>query len=424
MHFARLVRRGFIIALTFLAHAVYWFVGWLVLLLSFRSRDCRKNFQADRFRCLLRDLGATYVKVGQIMSTRPDIFPEHLVRALERLQDDVGGFAFAQVQESFAAEFGKGPDELFASFDQEPIASASVAQVHAATLVDGRRVAVKVRRPGIEKVVAFDLSIMRGFARALEILPPLRIYAPLDSVREFGRAIEMQIDLRLEANNNRRFHENFAGDSDIVFPDLVPELCSEKILTMSFVDGVKVLRFAETEANPTRLAQIGFHTLLKMIFEDGFVHADLHPGNIFITPDNKVALLDLGLTAELTDAYRLIFAEFFGAWAAADGKTMARLMVEFSPDAKVRDHSAFEAEISAFVGRYNGKQLGEVAVSEVVFDMMGIMRRHRVRVNAVFTMVNIAIAVTEGIGRQLDDKLDLLSEALPFFVRLKQSGKL
>src|SRR5690606_37720135 len=126
-----------------------------------------------------------------------------------------------------------------------------------------------------------------------------------------------------------------------------------KILTMSFVDGVKVLRFAETDADPTRLARIGFHTLLKMIFEDGFVHADLHPGNIFITPDNKVALLDLGLTAQLSDSDRAIFAEYFGAWAIADGKTMARLLVEFSPHAKVRDYSAFEGSICEFVARYD-----------------------------------------------------------------------
>ena len=258
----------------------------------------------------------------------------------------------------------------------------------------------------------------------LEVIPMMRIYAPYASACEFSSAIEQQIDLTLEAKNNVRFQKHFAGSEDIVLPILIPELCSEKVLTMTFIEGVKVMRFAETKANPTTLAKIGFHTLLKMIFDDGFVHADLHPGNILITPDHKVALLDLGLTAELTDEYRRVFAEFFGAWASGDGTTMAKQMVAFSPDAHVPDYDAFESEISEFVARYDGKQLGEVAVSEVVFDMMGIMQRHRVRVNAVFTMVNIAIAVTEGIGRQLDDTLDLLSEAVPFFVQLKQAGRL
>jgi len=424
MNVFRLLGRGLSIGLTLFFHAIVWFVGWLGLALTLRPKRRRQLWQGERLRCLLRDLGATYVKLGQIMSSRPDIFPDYIVLALERLQDDVGRFPFRHVESTLRSEFGKGPNELFASFDEVPIASASVAQVHSATMSDGSRVAVKVRRPNLARRTHFDLTIMRGFARCLEVIPPMRIYAPHASACEFAHAIEMQIDLTIEADNNRRFQENFKNSKDIVFPTLVPDLCSQKVLTMSFIEGVKVLRYAETSADPTTLARIGFHTLLTMIFDHGLVHADLHPGNILITADNRVALLDLGLTAELSDEYRLIFAEFFGAWASADGKTMARQMVAFSPDAHVPDYPAFEAEISEFVARYDGKQLGEVAVSQVVFDMMGIMQRHRVRVNAVFTMVNLAIAVTEGIGRQLDDTLDLLSEAVPFFVNLKQAGRL
>ncbi|MCP4446208.1 MAG: AarF/ABC1/UbiB kinase family protein [Myxococcales bacterium] len=424
MSLFRLLGRGLAIGLTVLFHSIFWFGGWVLQLLTLRPKATRQRWQGEQLRCLLRDLGATYVKVGQIMSSRPDIFPAHIVRSLERLQDDVGEFAYRHVERTLESEFGKGPSELFASFDVIPIASASVAQVHAAVLENGTKVAVKIRRPNLERRTHFDLSIMRGCARFLEFIPPLRIYAPYASACEFSLAIEQQIDLTLEADNNRRFRKNFADSKDIILPTLIPALCSEKVLTMTFIEGVKVMRFRETTANPTTLAKTGFHTLLKMIFDDGLVHADLHPGNILITPDNRVALLDLGLTAELTDDYRRVFAEFFGAWASGDGVTMANQMVAFSPDAHVPDYDAFEAEVSEFVARYDGKQLGEVAVSEVVFDMMGIMQRHRVRVNAVFTMVNIAIAVTEGIGRQLDDTLDLLSEAVPFFVELKQSGRL
>lgn len=421
----RFIGRGVSLAGTTLFQLVLWLAGWVFLLVTLAGRERRRAWFGARLRALCRGLGATYIKIGQIMSTRPDLFPPHIIRALETLQDDVGAFPYRHVERAFADDFGKPPEELFARFDVVPVASASVAQVHRATLSDGREVAVKVRRPGIEQVVRFDLAVLRGFARCLELLPPLRLYAPLASVEQFGEAIQTQIDLAVEADNNRRFRANFAGDPDVIFPELVPELSSTRILTMSYVDGAKLLDHREVGADPSRLARIGFHTLLKMVFEDGFVHADLHPGNILVTRDRqKVALLDLGLTAELDETYRRVFARYFSAWAQGDGKTMAKLMSEFSPQARVRDYEGYERDVCAFVDRYHGKQLGEVAVSTVVFDMMGILRRHRVRVNATFTMVNIAIAVTEGIGRQLDPTLDLMTEALPFFVRLQQAAKL
>ena len=394
-----------------------FFVGWMVLVLLLQPRERRRDWFAGCIIGLFRALGATFVKVGQIMSTRPDLFPPHVIRALETLQDNVGPFAYAQVQSTFLEEFGKPPEELFAEISPVPIASASVAQVHRARLKDGRVLAVKVRRPNLDELVAFDLKVMRGFARLMALIPSIGLLAPVESVEEFGRGIKMQLDFTIEARNNRKFRENFKDDRDVLFPALVDELCSARVLTMDFIDGTKVLNFRQTPSDPKRLAEIGFRVMLKMVFEDGFVHADLHPGNIFITRDDRVAILDLGLVGELDGRHRAGFARYFAAWAQGDGKTMAALMAELSPGRRIKDYAGFEAAVVAFVQRYYGKRLGEVQVSLVFMDMMNILRKYRVRANPTFTLVNIAIAVTEGIGKQLDPDVDLMAAALPFFAK-------
>ncbi len=417
MNTLRFIGRALAIVAIVVFALLRWLVGWLLLLLLFSGKTQRQEWFARVLIRVFRSLGATFVKVGQIMSTRPDLFPPHIIRALETLQDNVGPFEWRHVQATFLADFGKPPEELFTEIAPAPIASASVSQVHKAKLPDGRIVAVKVRRPDIDELVRFDLAFMRAFAHVLCVVPSIALLAPVESVDEFGRGIRMQLDFTIEARNNRRFRENFAGDRDVVFPQLVDELCSARVLVMEYIDGTKVLNFRQTPSNPKRLAEIGFRVLLKMIFEDGFVHADLHPGNIFITRDDRMAVLDLGLVGELDGEHRAGFARYFAAWAQGDGKTMAKLMTEMSPSRRIPDFAGFEAAVVAFVQKYNGKRLGEVEVSLVFMDMMNILRRFRVRANPTFTLVNIAIAVTEGVGKQLDPDVDLMAAALPFFAR-------
>jgi ubiquinone biosynthesis protein len=414
------------IALCVAKHWLRWWIGWTVLLVTFAGKARRKAFFGEVVLDLFRDLGATFIKVGQIMSTRPDLIPEHVSRALEHLQDNVGPFPFEAVVRTLEADFGRPMSELFAEFAPVPLASASVSQVHKARLPSGRIIAVKVRRPNVIELCTFDLAVMRIGARFLNAIPSIATLSPVATIEEFGRAIFSQLDFRIEARNNRRFRENFRGHPSVVFPELIEELSSERVLAMSFVEGTKILA-TRTRSDPKRVARLGLQALLKMIFEDGFVHADLHPGNILITPQDQIAMLDLGLVGELDDPHRRGFARFFAAWAQRDGDTMARIMYDMSANARAdqdtragrHDNDAFEryrAAIIEFVGRYWGQRLGEVQVGKVLFDMLAILRRHRVRVNPTFTIVNIAIAVTEGIGKQLDPTLDLMAEALPYFL--------
>jgi ubiquinone biosynthesis protein len=418
MSSARLALRAGVIVLLCLQQVLRWWLGWLWLLVTFAGRARRRAWFGAVIADLFRSLGATFIKVGQIMSTRPDLVPDHVTRALEKLQDDVGPFKFAAVVRTLEEDYGRPIGRVFAEFAPAPIASASVAQVHKARLPDGRVVAVKVRRPGVVELCSFDLAVMRLGARLVAKLPTLGPLEPEAVVEEFGRAVFAQLDFQIEARNNRRFRENFRGNTDVVFPEVIEALSTSRVLCMTYIEGTKILSVNRTWSDPKRIARIGLETLLKMIFEDGFVHADLHPGNIFITADHKVALLDLGLVGELDPPHRKAFARFFAAWAQRDGDAMARLMYSMS-SANPDDLLAFERFRSAiieFVGRYWGQRLGEVEVGLVLLDMLAILRKNRIRMNPAFTIVNIAIAVTEGIGKQLDPQLDLMAVALPYFL--------
>jgi ubiquinone biosynthesis protein len=427
---ARAARIGWLVG----KHWVRFWIGWLALCVRFSGKARRRDWFGQVVLDLFRELGATFIKVGQIMSTRPDLIPDYVSRQLSHLQDDVGPFPLPTVLRTIERDLGRPAATLFPEFAPVPLASASVSQVHKARLPDGRLVAVKVRRPDVVELCTFDLAVMRFGARLLNAVPSISTLAPVATVEEFGRAIFSQLDFRVEAANNRRFRENFRAEPKVVFPEVIADLSSERILTMTFIDGTKILSTRQTRSDPKVVARLGLQVLLKMIFEDGFVHADLHPGNIFITPDDKIALLDLGLVGELDGPHRRGFTKFFAAWAQRDGDTMARLMYEMSanasadagPGGRAQDPAAFEryrAAIIEFVGRYWGQRMGEVQVGKVLFDMLGILRRHRVRVNPTFTIVNIAIAVTEGIGKQLDPELDLMSEALPYFLAHPQEAE-
>jgi ubiquinone biosynthesis protein len=416
----RLVARACVISLLFAKHGIRFCVGWLSLWFRRSGKARRQAWLGQVVVDLFRQLGATFIKVGQIMSTRPDLIPEYVSSALAELQDHVGPFPFEEVVRAVEADLGRPLGTLFTEFAPVPIASASVSQVHKARLPDGRIVAVKVRRPDVVEICTFDLVVMRTWARAIALIPSISTLSPIETLEEFGRAIFAQLDFRVEAGNNRRFRSNFKTHPDVVFPELVDHLSSERVLTMSYIDGTKILATRATRSDPKRVARLGLGMLLKMIFEDGFVHADLHPGNIFITPDDKLALLDLGLVGELDDPHRKGFSRLFAAWAQRDGDGMARVIQQLSTGSnETGDPERFErlrAAIIEFVGRYWGQRLGDVQVGRVLLDLLGIMRRHRVRVNASFTIVNIAIAVTEGIGKQLDPELDLMHEALPYFL--------
>ena len=376
--------------------------------------EARADLVGQTLLLVFGTLGATFIKVAQYLSTRPDLIPDDVARGLQQLQDRVEPFPYSDVRRILLAELHDAPEQIFAELDPYPEASASVAQVHRGVLLsDGSEVAVKILRPDIERVVALDLSLMRLAARLLNLIPSLRILALVDVVDEFAEAIQQQVDLRIEATNNLRFAENFALDEEIAVPRLVPDLCTRRVMCMEFIRGEKILGPQRDDEESERLARAGFSMLLKMVFIHGFVHADLHPGNLFVAGD-RLVMLDLGLVARLTPAHRATLMQLFQAWLARDATRICEVMLrllEGEPPAAER-LELLHGQVTELLERYSNLSLSEVSMGQVMLTVLRLMRQHQLRVQPALTMVILSMGVVEGVGRQLAPHLDLAQEAM------------
>jgi ubiquinone biosynthesis protein len=361
-------------------------------------------------------LGATFIKVGQIASTRADLLPRPLVEELAWLRDQVPPFAFEDVRRTVETELGRPLGELFTAFEREPVAAASVAQVHRAVWrASGETVAVKVRRPDIIEKVRLDRAILLLLGRLLErVVPSLRLVSLAEAFETFCNAVEAQIHLTNEAANNRRFTANFAGDPDVHFPHLVPEACSDAVLTMEFVEGVREEDLEARGLDVDRIVEAGMRAVCRMIFSHGFVHADLHQGNLRFLPPGRIVLLDLGLVGSLDDADRLTTAALLYSFAVGDGTSVAKLFFDSSPHTAVSDYAAYEREMATYVAQVHKRGLGNVQLTLEIGRLFDILRRHRIQARAHMTMVNLALMTAEGLGKRLDPTLQLNEAALPY----------
>jgi ubiquinone biosynthesis protein len=401
---------------------------------SWRRRGTDQATLHGLGRALVRlatQLGATFIKVGQIASTRGDLLPRPLIQELSKLQDQVPPFPFADVRRTIEAELKQPLETLFVSFDPAPVAAASVAQVHRAVWrATGEVVAVKVRRPDILEKVQLDRSILLFVARLLEkLVPSLRLISLEVAMRNFCEAVEQQIHLTNEAANNLRFTANFADDPDVHFPRLVTAGCSDAVLTMEFIDGVREADLEAHGADIRHIVEAGMRCVCRMIFSHGFVHADLHPGNMRFFPPHRVVLFDLGLIGSLSDADRIMTARTLFAFATGDGVTVARLFYENAPHKQVSNYPAFESEMSALVESLRRRDLGNTQVTLEIGRIFDLLRRHRIQARGHMTMINLALMTAEGLGKRLDPDMSLADAALPHLAeaigaQLPQSSKL
>lgn len=401
--------RALYIALVFCSAFLRY--GWARLTGSGRDPSSRDRLRGDVLAAALTKLGATFVKLGQILATRPDILPEGLIAGLSTLQDAVPAAPFSEVAHTLAREWSHDAQKRIAEIDETPIAAASVAQVYKGKLVDGSTVAIKVQRWSAAGHIEGDLSILVVFSRLVDLLPGMNYMSIPGAVSRFAAALREQIDFRIEAENNRRLARNFEGDEVVRVPWLVDELCTRRVLVMEFVDGIKP---TQVEHGRRELAQAGFRCIAKMVFVDGFVHADMHPGNMLFTRDGKVYLIDTGLCAEIPVDMRKPWSDTFLAVALGDGPHAASLFWGFAPVVHGNDFPGFAREVTAHLESLRGRPIDEIEVSTAIGGAMGILRKHRVQVDPIFTVVNLAMLVAEGIGKQLDPGFDVYAGAMPY----------
>jgi ubiquinone biosynthesis protein len=382
----------------------------------------------ERIRLVLTELGPSFVKLGQIASTRPDLIPPEIIDELKKLQDDVPPVPFDQVRPMLERELGAALSEVYESFDETPLASASIGQVHRATLksADGVRaeVVVKLQRPNIRDTIEGDIDLLYWLGRAIErSVPESRVYAPARLVAEFDRAIHAELDFTLEADNAERFTRNFRDfDPGIVtFPKVYRQASSKRVLTLEFLEGKKVLDAVAAGADCAKIAKHAVAVMVKQIYEDGFFHADPHPGNIIIQgslEEPLIALIDLGLVGRLTPQLRDKTVDLMVAAAGQDYRAIADALYAIGTPTKKIDRREFEAEVMALSDKYLGKRLKDIELSALMRDLINGAVKYGFEVPSDFVLVGKALMTVEGIGKQIYPDLDVFEEVKPYFMRL------
>lgn len=388
-----------------------------------RSEPVKRLSRAVRVRMALEELGPTFIKLGQVLSARPDLVAAEFSTELVKLQDRVPPCEFADIRKIVEAELGGSLETRFSRFDVQPIASASIGQVHRARLEDGEDVAVKVQRPAIRKTIEVDLEIMLHLAMLMERhMEELAFHQPVKIVEEFAKTIEKEIDFAFEAANMERFGRFFLNDETVYIPKVFTEFSTHRVLTMEFVDGIKVSRVAELQSagmDLTAVTRRGARFILRQVFDLGVFHADPHPGNIFVLPENIICLLDFGMVGIVDRYTREDFVDLVDSIVHQDAGRTSQVLLKITCRDDDPDPRALERDISDFMGLHLYKPLKDIKIGALLQDLLDIAARHRLMVPPdAFLMVK-AFTTIEGVALQLDPNFDMVAAAAPFIERVK-----
>nr|WP_246214575.1 AarF/ABC1/UbiB kinase family protein [Modestobacter muralis] len=379
----------------------------------------RDYTQPEHLRLALEELGPTFVKLGQVLSTRPDILPPDYLRELAKLQDSVAPIPVTSVWNAIAEEL---PDPTsLADMAPVPLASASIGQVHAAKVGD-QDVVVKVRRPGAVETVEADLAILEDLAgRANRRWPPARDYDVAGIAHEFAESLRKELDYLREAHNAERFAANFADDRDVHIPAVFWETTTSRVLTLERVRGIKiddVDALAAAGIDRRELAARATGVLCHMVFEDGFFHADPHPGNFFIRPDGSLAIIDFGMVGELTDHLREGLVTFLVRMMRGDLDGTTDALLGLATSESDVDRSALQADLKPLMNRFTGRALAEWGITELLSELLGLVRRHHMHLAHDLALLFKMLLMAEGLGQRLDPGFQIAGVLAPYADRL------
>ncbi|MFB3924547.1 MAG: ABC1 kinase family protein [Syntrophales bacterium] len=391
------------------------------------SRTRRERMESltrsERVRMALEELGPTFTKMGQILSTRPDLIPSEFIAELSKLQDSVPPFPFDQVREIIEAELKAPVEALFETFEETPLAAASIGQVHRARLRSGEDVVVKVQRPGIRRTIEIDLEILLHLAQLVEKhVAEVGFYKPTRIVNEFARILEKEIDYTIEASHTERFARYFSGNPHVYVPKVYREMTSERVLTMEYAGGIKVSEVEKLDRagfDRAVIASRGADLMLEQVFEHGFFHGDPHPGNIYILPGQVICYFDFGMMGSVDRKAREDFADLVYGYVRRDEARTADALLRIVEWDREPDRRGLERDISEFMELYLYKPLKGIRLKAVLLDMIDLLSRHGLRLPPdVFLMIK-SMTEVEGIGLMLNPDFDLVEKAEPFIRRIK-----
>lgn len=380
---------------------------------------------AKRMRLVLEELGPTFIKLGQLLSTRPDIVPSSFVREFEKLQDSVPSISFDELKVQVERELGGGIDQYYSEIDPVPLAAASIAQVHRARLCTGEDVVIKVRRPGVVELVESDISALMGLANLAEHhISGSEIYDPIGVVREFARSIRREMDFTREGRTIERFRDNFTTTKWLHFPKVFWEQTSRGVLTLEYVNGIKVsdLESLERTGLDRRLvARRGADAFLEMVLNHGFFHGDPHPGNVMILPENVICLLDYGIVGRVDDEQKTFLSDILFAIVKRDMDEVISLLLfagDISDNLNVR---ALKRDLSNFVDSYYEIPLQDIEVGRMLIEFIEIITIYNIRIQPDLMLLAKSLVIIEGMGRNLDPDFNMVEHLRPFMEKaLKQ----